>query len=282
MRIETQPGGVRRLWEAELNPGAVGLAWLGQAGFALRFGAMRILIDPYLSNSLAEKYRGGQYDHVRLMPAPVRPDEIDRLNFVLCSHRHTDHMDPGTLPALAANNRRCRFIVPAAEREAAMNAGIPHNRVELVNALHAMEPGRDATLHVLPAAHEKFEINERGEHRFLGFVFRLGKIALYHSGDTIPFVGQGDAVWTHSTDVALLPINGRDEIRSSRGIVGNMTFEEALDLCIAAKVEWMVPHHFGLFDFNTVDQTELERKAAAAKTVKCVVPRIGDWYLLET
>ena len=57
MRIETQVGGVRRLWEAELNPGAVGVAWLGQAGFALRFGGMRMLIDPYLSNSLAEKYR---------------------------------------------------------------------------------------------------------------------------------------------------------------------------------------------------------------------------------
>jgi L-ascorbate metabolism protein UlaG (beta-lactamase superfamily) len=282
MRIETKPGGVRHLWKAELNPNAIGLAWLGQAGFALRFGALRMLIDPYLSNSLADKYRGGQYDHVRQMPAPMQPDEIDQLDFVLCSHRHTDHMDPGSLPAFAANNRRCRFVVPAAERDAAINAGIPGDRVELVNASHAIELGPDAMLHVLPAAHEKFEINERGEHHFLGFIFRLGKITLYHSGDTIPFVGQPEAVKTHSTNLALLPINGRDKIRTSRGIVGNMTFEEAYNLCVAAKVEWMIPHHFGLFEFNTVDQPELERKVAAAKAVKCIMPRIEDWYLLRT
>ena len=282
MRIKTQPGGVRRLWEAELIPSAVGMAWLGQAGFALRFGAIRMLIDPYLSNSLADKYSGGQYDHVRQMPAPMRPDEIDRLDFALCSHRHTDHMDPGSLPALAANNRRCRFIVPAAERAAAINAGIPDDRVEMVNASHAIELGPDAMLHVLPAAHEELKTNQRGEHHFLGFIVRLGKITLYHSGDTIPFAGQGDAVRAHSTDIALLPINGRDEVRTSRGIIGNMTFEEALDLCVAAQVEWMIPHHFGLFDFNTVDQPELERKAAAAKSVKCVVPRTEDWYLIET
>jgi len=44
----------------------------------------------------------------------------------------------------------------------------------------------------------------------------------------------------------------------------------------------MIPHHFGLFEFNTVDQPELERKVAAAKAVKCIMPRIEDWYLLRT
>ena len=281
MRIETRPGGVRRLWEAELNPAAVGLAWLGQAGFAIRFGAMRILIDPYLSNSLAEKYRGARYDHVRLMPPPIRPDEINGLDFVLCSHRHSDHMDPGSLPALAENNRRCRFFAPAAEKAIAMNAGIPHDRIEFVNASQKMSLSATAELHALPAAHEEFKINERGEHHFLGFIFHFGNVTLYHSGDTIPFAGQPEALRTRSVRVALLPVNGRDEIRRSNGIAGNMTFEEALDLCVAAGVEWMIPHHFGMFAFNTVDRRELEKKAAAATPLKCIVPRIEDWYLIE-
>jgi len=281
MRIETQGGGVRRLWDAELNPGAVGVAWLGQAGFALRFGALRILIDPYLSNSLAEKYRGAKYDHVRLMPAPMRPDEINELDFVLCSHRHSDHMDPGSLPFLAGRNRRCRFIVPSAEKDAAMKAGIAVDRIESVNASQTMKLTEDAELHILSAAHEEFKTNERGEHHFLGFIFRLGKVVVYHSGDTVPYAGQREALQAHSVRVALLPVNGRDEIRRSNGIAGNMTFEEALDLCVAAEVEWMIPHHFGMFAFNTIDRRELESHAAAANTVKCVEPRIEDWYLID-
>ena len=34
------------------------LYWLGQAGFVLDIGAHRLLIDPYLSDSLAAKYAG--------------------------------------------------------------------------------------------------------------------------------------------------------------------------------------------------------------------------------
>ena len=162
-----------------------------------------------------------------------------------------------------------------------MKAGIPRERIELVNASQTMKLAGEAELHILPAAHEEFETNERGEHHFLGFILRLGNIVLYHSGDTVPFAGQREALKTHSVRVALLPVNGRDEIRRSNGIAGNMTIAEALDLCVAAGVEWMIPHHFGMFDFNTVDQPELERQAAAAKVVKCVLPRIEDWYLME-
>src|ERR1019366_8375829 len=106
MRIEVRPGGVRGLWQAGPKAGAVGIAWLGQAGFALRFDAMRLLIDPYLSDSLAHKYAGTKYGHERLMAAPVLPGKISELDFILCSHRHSDHMDPGSLPNLAKQNPR--------------------------------------------------------------------------------------------------------------------------------------------------------------------------------
>lgn len=281
MQISSHHGGVRALWEAELSPRAIGLSWLGQAGFGIRFNALRLLVDPYLSDSLAQKYRGTLYEHKRLMPAPIQPNEVKDLNFVLCSHRHSDHMDPGSLPSLAANNPRCRFIAPAAERAAATAAGIPHDRVVWVNAWQAVELAGDALLHITPAAHEEFKINERGEHHFLGFILCLGAVVLYHSGDTIPFVGQVDAVRNHSTDVALLPVNGRDEFRKSNGVPGNMTFEEAMDLCQSSGVKWMIPHHFGMFDFNTVDRRGLERKASASQVVHCLVPCVEDWYEIE-
>ena len=46
------------------RPGEVQLFWLGQAGFVIESHHQRWLIDPYLSDSLARKYRGKKYDHV--------------------------------------------------------------------------------------------------------------------------------------------------------------------------------------------------------------------------
>ena len=100
------------------GPGAsLEIHWLGQAGFVIDTAGYRLVIDPYLSNSLAEKYRGTVRPHVRMMPPPVEPSEIRHVDFVMCSHAHTDHMDPGTLPALMDANPRAKLIAPVAARD---------------------------------------------------------------------------------------------------------------------------------------------------------------------
>ena len=82
------------------------LWWLGQAGFVVAQGGLRIVIDPYLSDSLAEKYRGKPHDHRRMMPPPVAPDKLTGIDWLLCTHGHTDHMDPGTIPPLLQASAR--------------------------------------------------------------------------------------------------------------------------------------------------------------------------------
>jgi L-ascorbate metabolism protein UlaG (beta-lactamase superfamily) len=52
---------------SELAPRTLRLYWLGQAGFLIDAAPehaprpLRLLIDPYLSDSLAEKYRGKEF-----------------------------------------------------------------------------------------------------------------------------------------------------------------------------------------------------------------------------
>ena len=52
-----------RWTDAHIEPGQVALWWLGHAGFAIRSASRRILIDPYLSDSLAIKNRGRVRPH---------------------------------------------------------------------------------------------------------------------------------------------------------------------------------------------------------------------------
>jgi len=273
--------GVRRLWQNEPPRGSLGLAWLGQAGFAVRSAGHRWLIDPYLSDFLAEKYRGTEFPHVRMMQAPVGPSELQGLDWVFCTHRHTDHMDPGTLPLLARHNPECRFVVPRAEMEAAHRAGIPAGRVTGVNAGESLGLSESITVHVIAAAHETLKINERGEHHFLGFIFKTPTWTLYHSGDCVPYDGLVDELLRHQIDVALLPVNGRDEYRASRGVPGNLTFVEARDLCTAVRIPFFIPHHFGMFAFNTPTPAEIRDESGVKFGGACTVPDLEAYYLLE-
>ena len=114
--IESAPG-LSFAREDRLCPGPeISFCWLGQAGFLFRCGAGAFMVDPYLSDFLAKKYAHAELKHVRLMPPPIQPQDVTNLDWLLCTHRHSDHMDPETLPAIMQNNPRCKVIAPAAER----------------------------------------------------------------------------------------------------------------------------------------------------------------------
>jgi L-ascorbate metabolism protein UlaG (beta-lactamase superfamily) len=280
MTLAAHPGDAKALLEGPLPDGVVGLAWLGQAGFALRHANHRLLIDPYLSDHLARKYAGTEFPHVRMMPAPVAADDLRDLDWVLCSHRHGDHMDPGSLPTLAKNNPRCRFIVPKAEMESARQIGLDECRLILANAGDTIRFDSSFEIRVIASAHETLKTNDKGEHHFLGFVLRLAGVTIYHSGDCVVYEGLADRLREQSVDLALLPVNGRNEHLTARGILGNMTFDEARALCIAAGTRAMIPHHFGMFDFNTVDPSELRRKInnLDPTVLQCVLPHASEHY----
>ena len=244
----------------------VELLWLGQAGFALRGDGRLLLIDPYLSDHLVLKYRGTDRPHDRLMPPPWRAEEVRPLTAVLCSHRHGDHMDPVALPILQENNPRCRFILPRAELG---NAGIAATGMNAEETLTV----DGVTITAIAAAHEDLKLNDLGEHYFLGYIVRLAGTTIYHSGDCVPYDGLPERLAREKIDIALLPVNGR-----GKGVLGNFTFEEATALCRAAGIVKVIPHHFGMFGFNTLSAGDLERHAAEASgPPQALIPRIGIW-----
>lgn len=267
---------------AEAGVDEVRVAWLGQAGFVMRMGGLRIVIDPYLSNSLAVKYAGKLFPHTRMMPAPIEPQALRDIDLVLCTHRHTDHMDPGTLPAIASNNPQCRFVIPAAESEHAWRIGVPRDRTFAVDAGVRLTVGASLQLHVVASAHEQMERDDEGRHRFLGFVMQTPTCTLYHSGDTIPYDGLADTLAPWGIDVALLPCNGRDAYRREHGVPGNMSLNEAIALCRTLRVPWLVPHHFGMFAFNTCDEQTLALAATAqTEAPRLVVPTVNHTMIFQ-
>ena len=241
------------------------LYWLGQAGFVVEIGGWRIVIDPYLSDTLEAKYARTPYSHKRMAPAPATPEELGGIDLVLCTHHHTDHMDPGTLAPLARRLPGLRFVVPAASAALARErTEASDDRLVLMDAGETISPLPGITVRALRAAHEKIERDEAGRCRFLGYAVATRGASIFHSGDCTPYEGQVEDLAQAAPDLALLPVNGRSATLRQAGFAGNFSIAEALALCGGAGVRSMIAHHYGMFSFNTVDPAAIDRELAAA------------------
>jgi L-ascorbate metabolism protein UlaG (beta-lactamase superfamily) len=211
VRLEAQPFSgtlARRL--AKPAPPGLSLCRLGQAGFVLRTKAWTVLIDPYLSDSLAEKYKGRPLPHIRMMPPPITVEELDAIDLVFCTHHHTDHMDPSTLAPLLRRQSAMRLVVPRAKLvEVMTRGGVVSDRVIGMDAGERSQLLPGLTAASIRAAHEMVERDDMGAHIFLGFAITTSEATVVHSGDTIPFPGQKAEMCTLRADLALLPVNGR-------------------------------------------------------------------------
>jgi L-ascorbate metabolism protein UlaG (beta-lactamase superfamily) len=269
------------LQHADAEPG-LRLYWLGQAGFLIRGGGFTLLIDPYLSDSLAEKYRSKPLPHLRMMPAPIALPELPPIDLVLCTHSHTDHMDPGTLQPLLARQTEARLVCPRARlAEAVSRGGVAPSRVVGLDAGETLKPLPGLTLRAVRAAHETLERDETGCHVFLGYGITLAGATVFHSGDTVPFAGQVDEVRALAADVALLPVNGRSAALAEQRVPGNFFLAEAISLTAGASIPAMIAHHFEMFAFNTLPRTEIEAAARTDLSITLLPASLGVEYRLN-
>lgn len=252
------------------------LWWLGQAGFAVRNRETLLFVDPFFSDVLAGKYRGRIFPHTRMQEPPVNPSDVIGLDAVLCTHGHTDHMDLGSIPYLQSGSDPL-FVVPRAEAVKGMSRGIPADRLVGVDAGETFSaPGYRVT--AVPAAHEELTVDTYGQNLFLGYVIEIGGVRIYHSGDCAPYPGQHEIIAGLNIDLALLPVNGRDEHRKSNGVPGNFTLDETLELVRAAHIPALVCHHWGMFEFNTADPDQLRAQLADVEDVRWRVPVLGESF----
>ena len=241
------------------SSGAFAFWWLGQAGVVLSIGGKVIAIDPYLSP-----------DARRLSPPPLSPDQLTNVDAVLCTHDHADHIDPGALPGIAEASPSAALVVPRTAIPRVCGLGIPEERVMGINANEELRFG-DVRVTAIAAQHEFFDRTPEGDFPYLGYVVSSGAHTVYHAGDTLCYDGLLRRLRELAPTVAFLPINGRDAARYAGGCIGNMTYQEAVDLAGLLDVDLAVPIHHGMFEGNTKDP------ALFAAYLKAKFPGMACW-----
>jgi L-ascorbate metabolism protein UlaG (beta-lactamase superfamily) len=186
----------------------------------IEHGGVRLLTDPVLRGRVVHLRRHGE------TPAP--PGRVDA---VLLSHLHYDHLD---LPSLKLLSGDVQVLAPAGAGALLRPAGVTHVE-ELVPGEATEVAGLriDAT----PAEHDDRRRPFGRRAPPLGYVVRA-RPSVYFAGDTDVFPGMSDLA---PLDVALLPVAGWGPKLGP----GHMDSEHAAQAAALLRPSVAVPIHWG-------------------------------------
>jgi L-ascorbate 6-phosphate lactonase len=213
------------------------LWWLGQSGFVVKYSDIIFYLDPFLS-----PVEG------RLTASPLDPRLVNHADLILCSHRHTTHLDPGAIPYMLAASPRARLVLPKSIAGRANAFGVDYRRMTTTDAdlrIEYFKNGEYGRVYAAPSAHESLDWTPIGGYPYLGYLVRFGPYTLYHAGDCVPYEGLSDRLRPYRVTVAMLPISGRAG--------GNFEIAEAAQLAEEIQAQWLVPMHYDMFAADTVD-----------------------------
>jgi L-ascorbate metabolism protein UlaG (beta-lactamase superfamily) len=202
------------------------ITFVGHATVLLELGGVRLLTDPVLRGRVAHLRRHGP-----------RPEPPDRLDAVLVSHMHYDHLDLASLRMVGSGRAEApRLIVPRGA-----GAFLRRKGFDGVDELAAGEIARVGDVEILaaPAEHDdrRRPLGPRADA--IGFVI-TGARRVYFAGDTALFPGMSDLA---PLELALLPVAGW----APKMGPGHMDPHSAARAAARLRPRVAVPIHWGTF-----------------------------------
>lgn len=162
--------------------------WLGHSSALWQVNGLRIMTDPHLSERASPvSYAGPK----RLNAPPITADQLPRIDVVLISHNHYDHLDLATVQRLAAQpGGSPLFVVPLGVGRWMADQGI--TRVKEMDWWEQFEVPAAAgavTVNFVPSHHWSSRTPwDRSATLWGGFVMQApmgaAPVSLYYTGDT--------------------------------------------------------------------------------------------------
>jgi L-ascorbate metabolism protein UlaG (beta-lactamase superfamily) len=254
-------------------PPASGLraTWLGHATALVEIDGVRVLTDPVWSERVSPSSFVGPR---RFFEPPLALADLPRIDAVVISHDHYDHLDMETVKTLARTGTR--FCVPLGVGAHLEKWGIPAPQIA---ERDWGEPTEIAGITITPAAARHFSgrrLSDRDATLWCSWVLAGPRHRVFYSGDSGYFDGFRDIGGAYGPfDVTLM----------SLGAYGptwpliHMTPEEVVQAHRDLRGELLVPVHWATFNlaFHGWNEPAIRMAAAAhAMGVRFAVPRPGQ------
>ncbi len=213
------------------------ITWLGQAGLLFETDGKKILMDPYLSNSVAKI----QPKNFRRVPVDERFLEI-KPDVIVITHNHADHLDKETLCHYLDENSEVKVFAPnGAWQEVRKFGGVKNNYVMFNNGTTWTEDF--AAFRAVKAEHS--------DEYAIGVIIAIDGKNYYVTGDTLYNESVFASLPEIKIEAVFLPVNG---------VGNNMNFTEAKRFAERVKAKYVVPIHIGMFDELTATAWNCENK----------------------
>ncbi|MGI8964546.1 MAG: MBL fold metallo-hydrolase [Limisphaerales bacterium] len=226
--------------------------WLGGAGFIFKTsGGTQLFIDPYLSDIVNDIF--GQK---RAFPSPITAEEAQP-DFLICTHWHEDHLDPGAIPTIAKNNPNAQLLMPPSAMSRALSWGVPRKQITPLKAGQTVTL-KDIRVSAVAARHragiEGWEVEDA-----ICLILGIAGIKIFFSGDT-----------EYDTSLRRLrPLGIEAAFLSINGVSGNMNAHEAALLAWQWGATTLVPMHHHLWkDLPADAEATLDPKLLEATYLK--------------
>jgi len=211
------------------------VTWIGQAGLYVEADELKILIDPYLSDSCGKinplsHRRFGVEDWVY----DIKPDVM------IFTHKHLDHYDPETVERFIYSEKPITVLAPKSVWDEVRQYKGNHNYV-MFNR-HTQWTIGNIRFTAVKAEHSDIAP--------IGVIIDDGCKKIYVTGDTLYNTEIFDDI-PDDIFALFLPINGK-------GNNMNMTDAARFAKCVNAK--HTVPLHIGLFDDLNAKDFECDNK----------------------
>ncbi len=204
------------------------IVWLGQAGFLIETDGKKILIDPYLSDSVRkvepENYRRVPVEEQFLK---IKPDVI------VITHHHLDHLDKETLVHYLTPDSEALILIPEGGFQELKQTFPCRGNYVLFNPGSEWTEGNVCFTAVMA---------EHSDPHAIGAVIRAEGKNLYFTGDTLYNQKIFDTFPDVRIDVIFLPVNG---------VGNNMNMADASRFAARIGATYAVPMHIGMFDSMT-------------------------------
>jgi L-ascorbate metabolism protein UlaG (beta-lactamase superfamily) len=242
----------------------------------INFYGVNILTDPVFAERCGVSLGIGTVGPKRYYAPALALKDLPRLDLVLLSHAHMDHMDLPTLKRVA----RGVPVITAKNTTDLLADTKPKQIKELAWNENTTLRAARGELQV-----EAFEVKHWGkrwppekiERGYNGYILRREGKALLFGGDTAETTLFRDLRSRGPFDVALMPIGAYDP-----WIRALCTPEQALDMANAAGTRYVVPIHHQTFQLSDEPMGEpIERLQAAMQREpeRLALQKIGDTFV---
>ncbi len=158
---------------------AVTLTWIGHATFLVQIGSRNVLTDPMWGERASPLSFVGPR---RRVPPALALAELPPVDLVLQSHNHYDHLDDGTVRALAAGHPAAQWYVPLGVGSFVRARGVRH-----IFELDWGDTRTTASLTVTCAPAQHFSgrgVSDRNRTLWCSWALHAGSRAVYFGGDS--------------------------------------------------------------------------------------------------